>query len=159
MKKLVALMMTLVMMLAVAVPAFATKTITTEKSDTSNITVNGTSTSLENYTVTIPAQIDMTWGKKATATYTVACQLTSGRHLQVVAAPAGESKLNDTKGNFLLYSLAHTSPDTSLTTISSSETVTTPENHSIEISVSNWNSVPLGTYEGTMSFTVSIVQG
>ena len=86
MKKIIAIMMALVMMMAIAVPAFAEKTLdaATQAGDTT-VLVDGTTTQGDGtYSVTIPATINLTWGDTAAEDdYEITSQLVTGKRVKV----------------------------------------------------------------------------
>ncbi len=89
MKKIIAIAMALVMMMAIAVPAFAANPIveTGEQTGEALVKTDTTSVGAGSYTVTYPAEIIIPW-ESATynATYTVETQLAVGKTLNVAVA-------------------------------------------------------------------------
>ena len=93
MKKIIAIMMALVMMMAIAVPAFAATLDTaaqagdaTVLTDTSAIVGDGT------YTVTYPATMALTWGVESTGfQYSVTSQLKTGKCVSVAMNSSSSS--------------------------------------------------------------------
>lgn len=183
MKKILALILSVVMMFAVCVPAFAEYlpnasgnwivndtqpevidgkqkvqtniSTTTEKQDGTN----GAS-----YTVTIPATITIPWEKTShTFTYNIKTQLEAGKRLAISAVSAsGEKELVDEAGNKLPYIFTKTVGDenTSVENLSyttTKEVVELPRTFNIDIAEADWKNVPVNVYTGQLTFEVSIV--
>lgn len=158
MKKVISLVMALVMMMAIMVPAFATKQInqnsvpqsntSTVKTDTSNVNGDGT------YTVTYPATMYILWEEKEATEfkYKVKSQLKTGKLVNVkITDEANEFKMVNANGDFLTYTLGGAIDGTT------TEPVAENVEFAYTITVNDWSGVPVDTYEDTLTFTVSVV--
>lgn len=157
MKKIVSILLAVMMIAAIAVPSFAA-TIT-EKSDpkTAEVQVMTKTTDKdnndpENYTVTIPAEIAVPWGKTEAwdAHYTVNSQLKLGAKLRVSAAAENEGKMtNAATDKFLTF------------TVAGGEVAEYPElnknvDSSTTVTIADFNA-PIAEYAGHMLYTVEYV--
>ncbi len=157
MKKIVSILLAVMMIAAIAVPSFAA-TIT-EKSDpkTADVQVMTKTTDKdnndpENYTVTIPAEIAVPWGKTEAwdAHYTVNSQLKLGAKLKVSAAAENEGKMtNAATDKFLTF------------TVAGGEVAEYPElnknvDSSTTVTIADFNA-PIAEYAGHMLYTVEYV--
>lgn len=157
MKKIVSILLAVMMIAAIAVPSFAA-TIT-EKSDpkTADVQVKTKTTDKdnndpENYTVTIPAEIAVPWGKTEAwdAHYTVNSQLKLGAKLKVSAAAENEGKMtNAATDKFLTF------------TVAGGEVAEYPElnknvDSSTTVTIADFNA-PIAEYAGHMLYTVEYV--
>ncbi len=168
MKKIIAIVMALVMMMAVTVPAFAADTIITkddpaadaEGKQTAGADVVTTfdATNDWSYTVTIPADINVSWGDttEKNMTYSVESQLLIGASLDISAVVNNNGDM--------------TNPDTTETltlNITGGDTVhfaevnpanTTAPNvvggENVKVAIESFDGKPVGTYTGTLTFTV-----
>ncbi len=154
MKKIIAIAMALVMMMAVAVPAFAN----TQYSDGSagSETIINTLTTKEDgsdptwYTVTIPATQSIYWEATATdVNYTISSQLATGDAVYVEVSGNGE--LVNAAGDKLTYTLVGTE-------YTATASVVTDEAASVTVdtSASDWAGVPVDAYSDILTFTASI---
>lgn len=174
MKKVLAIALSVIMMFAVCVPAFAAVTITDEKPEV----VNGvqtadsklsTSTQKEDgtdgasYTVTIPAETIIPWEKAKTLfSYSVKTQLESGKRLAISAASqSGRNVLVDAAGaNELPYTFSKTNGGEAIETLNyttATEVVDTNRTFNIDIATAAWQAVPVNEYVGYLTFTVEVV--
>lgn len=158
MKKLLAMALAVVMMLAVCVPAFASQTIT-QPGDTAvevmTLTTDVNGYPAANFTVTIPATVSIPWygttgGDSITWSYT--SQLNIGEQLQI--------SLNKTSGEFysdgenvLAYTLSGDAADAAYVTADEVESAS----RSTAVTVTGWEDVPVGSYSDTVTFTVQVV--
>ncbi len=153
MKKIIAIVMALVMMMAVAVPAFAAELTDAANNGDTLVVVDGTAGNIGDgtYTVTIPAVVNLTWGNDGSDEYQIDCQLLTGKRVKVEIA--GVEALKSAAGNEIVFAAADTT-----TGLSASEVVT-DEAHAFEITVDEnaWNAVPYDVYEGSISFASSVV--
>lgn len=153
MKKILALVMALVMMMAIAVPAFAaTLDGVTDAGDTTVI-VDGTDGG--NYegtwSVTIPATVNLTWGQNGADQYTITSQLASDKRVQVTLAKSVD--LTSEADKVIPFTA------TDATTGLSASEVVTDEAHAFNITVEAdaWAAVPYDLYEGQISFAAEVV--
>lgn len=153
MKKILSIAMAIVMMMAIAVPAFAA---VEGGANAGNDTIIETLTTKEDgtdptwYTVTIPASQTIYW--EATATnieYTINSQLATGNLVKVSVAGSG-LMTNNTSG--LAYAITDTDyTATAEVVVDEADTVT------IDTSMAAWATVPVDTYTDTLTFTAEIV--
>ena len=173
MKKVLAIVLSVIMMFAVCVPAFAVTTIT----DKAPAIVDGkqatdsllkTSTEKEDgtdgasYVVTIPAETIIPWEKvKTLFSYSVKTQLEAGKRLAISAASqSGANELVDAAGNKLPYSFSKTNGGEAIETLNyttESEVVNTNRTFNIDIASTAWQAVPVNEYTGYLTFTVEVV--
>ncbi len=154
MKKIIAIVMALVMMLAVTVPAFAAElNVATNAGDA--IVKTNTSAVSESYTVTYPAVMNLDWGTESTPfEYSVTSQLKTGNVVEVAVADKDAAYLmENTAGATLAYSLAGT------TSTKTSAPVVTDEAfaYSVDVAAAAWAAAAFDTYEDTLTFTSAIV--
>ncbi len=157
MKKIIAIAMALVMMMAIAVPAFAA---VEGGSNAGNDTIINTLTTKEDgtdptwYTVTIPAKQDIFWEAVTTdINYTISSQLATGDFVKVSVADADAAYLmTSTAGNTLAYALADT-------VYTATAEVVTNEAAKVVVDTTNaaWATVPVDAYSDTLTFTAEIV--
>ncbi len=158
MKKIIAIAMALVMMMAIAVPAFAA---VEGGSNTGSDTIINTLTTKEDgsdptwYTVTIPATQQIYW--EATSTnieYTINSQLATGDLVKVSVADADAAYLMTKEGSNAVLDYAITDKEYTATAevvVDEADTVT------IDTSMAKWATVPVDTYSDTLTFTAEIV--
>ena len=152
MKKILAIVMAIVMMMAIAVPAFAgTLNSATNAGDTTVI-VDGTAGVGEGtWSVTIPATVNLTWGNDGADEYEITSQLVSGKRVQVTLAKSQD--LTSDAGKVIAFTA------TDATDGKSAAEVVTDEAHAFDITVADgaWEAVPYDVYEGQISFTATVV--
>ena len=154
MKKIIAIMMVLVMMMAIAVPAFAEKTLnsTTNAGDTT-VLVDGTTTQGEGtYSVTIPAAINLTWGDTAAEDdYEITSQLVTGKRVKVTLAKSKD--LTNADGETIPFTVTDTTDG------EAADEVVTDEAHKFNLAIGEnaWKTVSIAAYEGTISFTAVVI--
>ena len=154
MKKILAIAMAIVMMMAIAVPAFATKTLdTTAQAGDTTVIVDGTNggTYEGSWSVTIPASVTLEWGKDGADDYEITSQLATGKRVQVTLAKSVD--LTNAAGKTIEFTA------TDATDGESDAEVVTDEAHAFDITVTAgaWDVVPFDVYEGQISFTASVV--
>lgn len=178
MKKVLAIALSVIMMFAVCVPAFAAESKTIIINDKAPEIVDGkqtadsklsTSTKKEDgtdgasYVVTIPAETIIPWEKAKTLfSYSVYSQLESGKRLAISAASqSGRNVLVDAAGaNELPYSFSKTNGGEAIETLNyttETEVVNTNRTFNIDIADSAWKAVPVNEYVGYLTFTVEVV--
>lgn len=164
MKKLFAVVLTLVMLFAVCVPAFAT-TITDQSASqeaTADIyTSTETPDDFKAYTVTIPASLEIPWSSEKTAfTYGIKTQLEMGKRLQILVGCVGDQKLTNANTSIVLPYTFSNSNDEGLENLSyttSREVVTTNRTFNIDISEEDWNKAPVARYADILTFTIAVI--
>ncbi len=153
MKKILAVMMAIVMMMAIAIPAFAgTLNSATNAGDT-DVIVDGTNGGNYEGTwlVTIPASVNLTWGQNGADEYTITSQLATGKRVQVTLAKSVD--LTSAANNVIEFTA------TDATDGKSAKEVVADEAHAFDITVAAdaWTAVPYDVYEGQISFTAEVV--
>lgn len=168
MKKILAVVLSLIMMFAVCVPVFAVQNITDQTAQTADSKLS-TSTQREDgtegasYVVSIPAETTIPWEKSKTLfSYSVKSQLESGKRLAISAASAsGRNVLVDAAGaNELPYTFSRTNGGDTIETLSyttETEVVDTNRTFNIDIATAAWQAVPVNVYTGNLTFTVEVV--
>lgn len=168
MKKILAVVLSVIMLFAVCVPAFAVHTITDSSAQTADSKLS-TSTQKEDgtegasYVVTIPAETTIPWEKAKTLfSYGVKTQLESGKRLAISAeSQSGRNVLVDAAGeNELPYTFSRTNGGEAIETLSyttETEVVDTNRTFNIDIATAAWQAVPVNVYSGSLTFTVEIV--
>ncbi len=160
MKKIIAIAMALVMMMAIAVPAFAADlnggaTSEAQSGDATVMTDTSTVVGDGNYTVTYPATMGLEWGETSTAfSYSVTSQLKAGKNVTVVVADKDGDGLvmKNADGDELPYALAGTT-----TGVTSAEVVTDETfNFSVDVETADWDAVAFDTYEDLVTFTSNV---
>ncbi len=154
MKKIIAIAMALVMMMAIAVPTFAgTLDGTASNGDTTVIVDGATGIGDGTYSVTIPATVNLTWGNDGADEYVVNSQLVTGKRVKVELAKS----VDLTNKNDATQVIPFTATDA--TTGISADEVVVDEAHAFDITVDTaaWAAVPYDVYEGQISFTSSVV--
>lgn len=161
MRKVLSVALALLMMLAICVPAFAANPIT-EKTENTGTTVIKTDTKKENgesgesYSVMIPADTTIPWGKVSNdLTYSVEAHLGYGKKLHVSVANESGNKmaLKEDASITLPYTLdgvAYTSEGPVVNPrVSKTLNLTIAENA--------WANAIVGEYSDTLTFTAEIV--
>lgn len=158
MKKILALVMAIVMMMAIAVPAFAA---VQGGANAGNDTIINTKTVKEDgsdptwYTVSIPATQEIYWEAQATPIeYTINSQLATGDYVKVSVADADDEYLMKKDGS--TATLAYTITDATFT---ATEEVLVDKVDTVTIDTSNaaWLTVPVDAYTDTLTFTAEII--
>lgn len=158
MKKVLSLALALVMMFAVCIPAFAIDLDAGTPAGNTQVLVDGISDMGEgSYTVTIPAEVKIPWGKTtADVGYSVFCQLQTGKLVKVTVSSAdGGVMKNPAKTATLKYSLS----DTTYTTTESVILEASPETSIVKVNIptANWEKASIDNYSGTLTFTAELV--
>ncbi len=164
MKKIIAIAMAIVMMMAIAVPAFAAgaNPVTQETADqygTADVytkTTNANGEDVWSYTVTIPADLEISWGDtgEKDMTYSVESQLLIGATLTVSVTGNGTMSATGTTET-LAYTL--TGGDAvEFSAVNAAGTtapgVTGGEN--VKVAITSFDGKPVGAYRDTLTFTV-----
>ena len=155
MKKILALAMAIVMMMAIAVPAFAA--VEYDDGTAGSETIIETLTTKEDgsdptwYTVTIPATQTIYWEADYTdVKYTINSQLATGDAVFVVVS--GNSSLKNAAGDILEYGLVNNEYTATASVVVDEEASVT-----VDTSGANWSGVPVDKYTDTLTFTATIV--
>ena len=152
MKKIIAIVMALVMMMAVAVPAFAGELNGTVNNGDTTVIVDGTSGIGDGtYSVTIPAAVNLTWGNDGADEYSITSQLVSGKRVKVTLAKTKD--LTSAANNVIAFTA------TDATSGLSQKEVVKDEVHAFNITIADgaWDLVPYDVYEGLISFSSEVV--
>ncbi len=151
MKKILAIAMAIVMMMAIAVPAFAANPIieTGDQFGDALVKTDASALGAGTYTVTYPAEIIIPWNQAKTVEYTVATQLAVGKQVVVSVADKTTSTLTGTMtatgtADTLSYTI---SGDTSVT-----YTEVMNETESLTFTVADWNKT-IAEYSNYVTFT------
>lgn len=164
MKKFISLALAVVMLLAVCVPAFAadTKRITNETANSATTLVKTSTlkedgTSGENFTVIIPADASIPWGKE-TATnmnYSVEAHLGYGKKLNVKVSGNREMTLTEDANETIAYTLG------GKTEYLSDGPVVNPQANvplTLIVDKETWANAIVGEYSDTLTFTAEVVR-
>lgn len=155
MKKIIAIAMALVMMMAIAVPAFAAVEGGSNSGSDTIITTLTTKEDGSNpvwYTVSIPATQEIFWEAKTTdIKYEINSQLATDDFVKVTVAGSGLLKKTGSTAT-----LAYVITDTVYT---ASAEVVVDEADTVTIDTTNaaWATVPVDKYSDTLTFTAEIV--
>ncbi len=155
MKKIIAIAMALIMMMAVTVPAFADEISDTSTAKTGEALVKTDTTAVGagTYTVTYPAEIIIDWNKDVhEETYSVNTQLAVGKSLNVSVADSATNTLVGVMtasgtADELTYDLAG---DTSVDYVEVSN-----ETETLTFTVRDWNKT-IAEYSNKITFTVAL---
>lgn len=160
MKKILSIALAVVMLFAVCVPAFAANPIT-DKTEQSGTTIVKTSTKTETgedgrrYSVTIPANTTIPWGKASVdMAYVVEAHLAYGEQLNVTVAGNNKMALTEDASVTLPYTLNGTldyTSDTPVVNPAVSNLLT------LSITADDWANAIVGEYSDTLTFTAAIV--
>ncbi len=154
MKKIIAIVMALVMMMAVTVPAFAAEIKKDDANQFGQATVATTTSDTDaTYTVTYPAATTIAWGDTAAknVNYTVTSQLPIGATLKVSVAADNGGKMTSTNAPDyeLVYALAGGAEET-FSEINNNVAPATP----VEVSIADFSQAVPDVYQGTLTYTV-----
>ncbi len=158
MKKIIAILMALVMMLAIAVPAFAAE-LNAKPTEAGEVviktsTVDADGNDAEKYTVTIPADTTIPWRQNVTAIdYSITSQLRRNHRVEVEVAGSGAMKTVD-KAYSIAYAL---DGDTAYTT--TQPTIVNPDVRSLDvvIAAAAWEAAVVEDYSDIITYTAAIV--
>ena len=153
MKKIIAIVMALVMMMAITVPAFAGTLNSATQSGDTTVLVDGAATEGDGtYSVTIPAAINLTWGDTAKADdYEITSQLATNKRVKVTLAKSKD--LTNANNETIAFTA------TDATDGISDAPVVTNEVHAFNLAIEAdaWTTVSIAAYEGTISFAAELV--
>lgn len=160
MKKILSIALAVVMLFAVCVPAFAANPIT-NKTEQTGETIVKTSTTTETgesgkkYSVTIPADTTIPWGKASTdLVYTTEAHLGYGEKLNVTVAGNNAMSLTEDASIKLAYTLGGETAYTSAGPIvnpAADNTLT------LAIAEADWANAIVGEYSDTLTFTAAVI--
>lgn len=156
MKKIIALAMALIMMMAVAVPAFAEPLNETTqsgdalvKTNTSSVVGDGT------YTVTYPATMELVWETESTQfSYSVTSQLKTGKCVNVSVADKDDAYvMTNASDATLAYSLSGTINGTTTAPVVNNASF----NFNVDVDADAWAAASIDEYSDTLTFTSAVV--
>ena len=163
MKKIISIVLALVMMMAVNVPAFAATPAVLGENKV-NVETTFDEATAASYTVEIPATISVTWDDETTAydaSYSVKSQLLVGA--SVTVGVAYDADTDDTNNGVMTN--AETTATLKYTLTGAGETTFTGVNDGAKasdmggtdasITVAGFADAPVGTYTGTITYTVA----
>ena len=155
MKKILAIAMAIVMMMAIAVPAFAgdfTQDGGASQNDNVVVKTDTTSVGAGSFTVSYPAEIVIPWNNTKEVTYTVTTQLAVGKTLNVSVA-------DQTSGTLTGTMTATGTADTLSYTVSGDTSVdydeVKNETETLMFTVADWNKT-IAEYSGYVTFTATL---
>ena len=153
MKKIIAIMMALVMMMAIAVPAFAADIVKGgEQSGQATVATTTTDTDAT-YTVTYPASTTIAWGDTSAVNvnYAVTSQLPIGASLKVSvdADNGGVMTSTNAAGYSLTYSLTGGAEE-EFSEINNNVAPATD----VEVAIADFSQAVPDVYTGTLTYTV-----
>ncbi len=158
MKKIIAIMMVLVMMMAVTVPAFAATigSASQQAGDATVLTDISGVVGEGEYTVSYPATMALTWGAESTAfEYSVTSQLKTGKCVSVEILDKNSDGLEmvNQAGDKLAYSLGGTTTTTTSAPVVADETF----NYSVDVLKADWDAAAYDEYQDTLTFSSAVV--
>ena len=153
MKKIIAIVMALVMMMAVTVPAFAAITETSNQSGDSLVKTDTSAVGAGTYTVEIPAEIVIPWDAPTyDATYKVETQLAVGKELKVTVADKESGTLN---GKMTATGTADVLEYTISGDVETEYVEVSNETETITFTVADWEKT-IAEYSNYITFTVAL---
>lgn len=164
MKKFLALILAVIMVLSMSVFAFAAPTEqildkTTSAGDVviKTATTDGDGDDAKKYDITIPADTVIPWGTEATdLVYKVEAHLGHGEAVKVKVA--GNSKMSYVADATTTYELPYTL--TGATAYTADSPVVYPEAQNtitVGVTADDWNAAVVGEYSDTLTFTAEVV--
>ncbi len=165
MKKILAIALALVMMLAVCVPAFAADKVISNTAPDAQTTIVKTSKTTEGgddaayYKITIPAEVQIPWSKVDQAfTYKIESQLELGQKLNIKVAGANKLTNASTTAYEIPYTVSEDEfTDAGYTTATEIVAADTARSFTLAITDAAWKAVPVAEYQDTLTFTVAVV--
>ncbi len=174
MKKLLAVALAVVMMLSVSVMAFAVdQTVSgpvepneaqTVQADVVTKTEDLSGQSAEEYIITVPSEVSVAWGDTAAqdANYQVYSRLKIGASLKVSAAPTNGDNTMTATGTQATLSFAVENGEAQTFaevngTLSAGVKTGVDAPNAVTVTVSGFDSAPVGAYTGHMTYTAEYV--
>ena len=154
MKKIIAIVMALVMMMAVTVPAFAAD-ITKDTAQAGQATVATTTSDTDaTYTVTYPATTTIPWGdtNAVNVNYAVTSQLPIGASLKVSVAADNNGEM--TSANAVGYKLTYTLTGGAEETFQEINNNVAPSTD-VTVAIADFSKAVPDVYTGTLTYTVA----
>ena len=156
MKKIIAIVMALVMMMAVTVPVFAEELNATANSGDAVVKTNTSSVvGFGEYVVTYPATMDLVWDTESTQfTYSVTSQLRTGKCVSVnVADKDAAYAMTNATGAELVYSLSGTTNGKTTAPVVNNASF----NFNVDVAADAWAAASIDEYKDTLTFTSAVV--
>ncbi len=153
MKKIIAIVMALVMMMAICVPAFAAE-IDKDSDQAGQATVATTTSDTDaTYSVTYPAATTIAWGDTAAVNvnYKVTSQLPIGATLKVSVAADNGGLMTST--NAVDYNLTYTLTGGAEETFAEINTEVEPQTD-VTVAIADFSQAVPDVYQGTITYTV-----
>lgn len=161
MKKIISIVLALVMMMAVTVPAFAEVVNTDGVVGNTAYVETSYTESDTSYTVTIPATISIPWGVTApqNATYKVESQLLIGAKLKVSATAnnGGEMVATDTTDTLEFAVTGGDVVEFDAVNVAKTTAPGVTDDENVKVAISTFAGKAVGTYTGTLTYTVEYV--
>ena len=157
MKKIIAIVMALVMMMAIAVPTFAESLdVNTQAGDATVLTDTSSIVGDGTYTVTYPARMALTWGAETTGfQYSVTSQLKTGKcvSVEILDKDANGLVMVNADGATLAYALGGTISATTSAPVVTDEAF----DYSVDVAKAAWDAAAFDTYQDTLTFSSEVV--
>lgn len=151
MKKILAMVMAIVMMMAIAVPAFAGTISNAPGSGESTVKTDASAVGAGTFLVTYPAEMVVAWGVESTPfTYDVETQLAVGKVLTVTVADKENGLVMLNGDRELPYALSGD------VTITAEEVTDTTKTINVDIAKADWDAVAIGDYSDIVTFSAAI---
>lgn len=156
MKKIISVVLALVMMMAIMVPAFATKTLDADtQSGSSTVLVDGVKDKGDGtYSVVIPASVDLIWGDTTKAgEYKITSQVQTAKRVKVTLSKAKDLTNTGDATETIEFAVADA------TTGVASKAVVNAEAHAFNLTIDagEWTAASIAAYEGTITFEAELV--
>ncbi len=161
MKKILAIAMAIVMMMAIAVPAFAaTLNVGSSSGDATVITDTSGIVGDGEYTVTYPATMSLTWGAETTGfQYSVESQLKTGKcvAVEIVDKDANGLVMVNAGGATLAYSLSGETTAKTTAPVVPADGIDATYDFSVNVAKAAWDAAAFDTYQDTLTFSSEVV--
>ena len=161
MKKVLSVVLAVMMLALIAVPSFAATVVTTPSATDVIVKTSTTKedgTSVENYSIEIPADTVIPWGTEATdVSYTVEAHLTRNKGVKVVVAGTGEMKTTDGAYS-LAYALEGADAFLATSPVVYDEATDSGVKQDLKVKIDsvNWKKAVVEEYSDTLTYTVSV---
>lgn len=158
MKKAISIVLTVVMLFAVCVPAFAARDISEAGSGdviVKTLTTKENGDNAEDYFVIIPIDTDIAWETERTdVSYSVESHLARNKAVKVTVSGSGEMKTADGA-----YSIAYSLDGTGVDYTADRPTVYPAETQKVDVVVEKdaWNKAVVETYSDILTYTAEVV--
>lgn len=151
MKKILAIALVIVMMTAIAVPAFAGTIESAPGSGESTVKTDTTAVGAGTFTVTYPAEMVVAWGVESTPfTYDIETQLLVGKVLTVTVADKADGLVMMNGDRELPYALSGD------VTATAEEVTDITKTINVDITTNDWNAVAIGDYSDIVTFSAVV---